>query len=128
MTWIIEHYRSILIISGLLTLSMLQFALAPVRAQRSTFGEALEGPLAAIIVRGWGLLIGLTGGMLVWAAFHPETRLMVVAVAVISKVFYIGSLLAQGRRFARGFSGGTIVIDLLMIALLVTGLVAGHQA
>jgi len=126
MSWIVEHYQIVLVISGLLTLSMLQFVIAPGRSMRSTYGEALDGPLADVIVRGWGLLIGLTGGMLIWAAFHPETRQLAVGVAVISKVFYLGSLVAKGGRFIKGFSGVTVLIDAVMIALLVTGLLAGH--
>jgi len=126
MNWIVEHYQSVLVVSGLLTLTMLQFVFAPTRSQRSTYGEALEGPLADVVVRGWGLLIGLTGGMLVWAAFHPETRPLAVGVAVISKVFYMGSLVAKGGRFLKGFSGVTVLIDAVMVALLVAGLMAGH--
>ena len=126
MAWIVENYRNILLVSGLLTLSLLQFAFAPGRAQRSTFGEALEGPLAEVIVRGWGVLIGLTGGMLVWAAFHPETRPMAVAVAVLGKAFFIGALLAQGRRFLKGFSGASILIDAVVIVLLAAGLLASR--
>ena len=128
MVWIGEHYAGILVISGLLTLSMLQFALAPGRAQRSTFGEALEGPLAEIVVRGWGLLIALTGGGLVWAAFHPETRMLAVTSALVSKAFFIGSLLAQGRRYLKGFARTAVVVDLVVIALLVAGLWASHQS
>ncbi len=126
MDWIVEHYQVVLVVSGLLTLTMLQFVLAPTRSQRSTYGEALEGPLADVVVRGWGLLISLTGGMLVWAAFHPETRPLAVGVAVISKVFYMGSLVAKGGRFLKGFAGVTVLFDAVMVALLVTGLMAGH--
>ncbi len=126
MNWIVEHYQSVLVVSGLLTLTMLQFVFAPTRSQRSTYGEALEGPLADVVVRGWGLLISLTGGMLVWAAFHPETRPLAVGVAVISKVFYMGSLVAKGGRFLKGFAGVTVLVDAVLVALLVTGLMAGH--
>ncbi|ACL93513.1 hypothetical protein [Caulobacter vibrioides] len=128
MIWVGEHYAGILVVSGLLTLTMLQFALAPSRSQHSTFGEALEGPLANVIVRGWGLLIALIGGGLIWAAFHPETRTLAVAFAVISKAFFIGSLIAQGRRYLKGFARIAILIDAVVIALLVTGLWAGHQS
>lgn len=126
MSWIVEHYQTVLVVSGLLTLTMLQFVFAPTRSQRSTYGEALEGPLADVVVRGWGLLISLTGGMLVWAAFHPETRQLAVGVAVISKVFYMGSLAAKGGRFLKGFSGVTVLVDAVLVAMLVTGLLAGH--
>ena len=126
MSWIVEHYKTVLVVSGLLTLTMLQFVFAPTRSQRSTYGEALEGPLADVVVRGWGLLISLTGGMLVWAAFHPETRQLAVGVAVISKVFYMGSLAAKGGRLLKGFSGVTVLVDAVLVAMLVTGLLAGH--
>ena len=121
MSWIVEHYQVVLVISGLLTLTMLQFVIAPGRSMRSTYGEALEGPLADVIVRGWGLLIGLTGGMLIWAAYHPETRDLAVGAAVISKVFYMGSLLAKGGRFIKGFAGVTVLIDVAMVLLLIAG-------
>lgn len=78
------------------------------------------------MVRGWGLLISLTGGMLVWAAFHPETRPLAVGVAVISKVFYMGSLVAKGGRFIKGFAGVTVLVDAVMIVLLVAGQMAGY--
>ena len=126
MSWIVEHYQMVLVVSGLLTLTMLQFVFAPTRSQRSTYGEALEGPLADVVVRGWGLLISLTGGMLVWAAFHPETRELAVGVAVISKAFYLGSLIAKGGRFIKGFAGVTVLVDAVMIVLLVAGQMAGH--
>lgn len=121
MAWLAGNFHIVLMVSGLLTLTMLQFVFMPGRAMGSTFGETLEGPLADVIVRGWGLLIGLTGGMLIWAAFHPETRDLAVAVAVISKVFYMGSLLAKGGRFLKGFSGVTVLIDAVMAALLIAG-------
>ena len=121
MAWLASNFHIVLMISGLLTLTMLQFVIAPGRSMRSTYGEALEGPLADVIVRGWGLLIGLTGGMLIWAAYHPETRDLAVGAAVISKVFYMGSLLAKGGRFIKGFAGITVLIDLVMVLLLVAG-------
>ena len=121
MAWLASNFHIVLMVSGLLTLTMLQFVIAPGRSMRSTFGEALEGPLADVIVRGWGLLIGLTGGMLVWAAFHPETRDLAVGAALISKVFYMGSLLAKGGRFIKGFAGLTVLIDLVMVVLLIAG-------
>jgi len=118
MAWIVDHIRIILTVSGLLTASMLQFTIAPRRAMRSTFGEVLDGPLADVVVRGWGLLIALTGGMLLWAAFHPETRTLAVGAALISKIFYMGQLVAHRDRFLKGFAGLTVIIDLVMAALL----------
>lgn len=128
MNWVVENIQSILLVSGLLTATMLQFMLMPGRAARSVFGQTIDGPMADVAVRGWGLLIALTGGMLVWAAFHPETRTMAIGVALISKVFYMGQLIAKRGRFLQGMAGMTVLLDLVMAALLATWMWAEHGA
>lgn len=35
---------------------------------RSTFGDELHGPVAEVVVRNWGVLIGLMGVMLTYGA------------------------------------------------------------
>jgi hypothetical protein len=107
---------------------MLQFTLMPGQAARSVFGETVDGAMADVAVRGWGLLIALTGGMLVWAAFHPETRTLAIGVALISKVFYMGQLIARRGRFLKGMAGMTVILDLIMAALLATWMWAEHGA
>ena len=128
MAWVVDHIQAILVVCGLLTASMLQFTLMPGRAGRSTFGETVSGALGDVAIRGWGLLIALTGGMLLWAAFHPETRTLAIGVALISKVFYMGQLLARRGRFLKGMAGATVLLDLVMAALLATWMWAEHGA
>ena len=123
MTWLIDNIHIVLIVSGLLTITMLQFAIAPTRALKSTYGEVLEGPLVDLVVRGWGFLIALVGAMLLWAAFHPETRTLVAGVAIASKLFYIGALLAHRKRFLKGFAAVTAGVDGGMVVLLAAWLV-----
>lgn len=118
MTWLNDHIHIVLIVGGLLTISMLQFAITPTRASKSTYGETLEGPLVDLMVRGWGFLIALIGAMMLWAALHPETRTLVVSVAIASKLFYIGALVAHRKRFLKGFAAVTAGVDLVMVALL----------
>jgi hypothetical protein len=126
MNSVVENIQAILVVCGLLTASMLQFTLMPGRAARSVFGETVDGPMADVAVRGWGLLIALTGGMLLWAAFHPETRTLAIGVALISKVFYMGQLIARRGRFLKGMAGMTVILDLIMAALLATWMWAEH--
>lgn len=128
MTWVVDNIQAILVVCGLLTVTMLQFVVMPGRAARSTYGEAVDGALGDVVIRGWGLLIALTGGMLVWAAFHPETRTLAIGVALISKVFYMGQLMAKRDRFLKGMAGMTVVLDLIMAALLATWMWAEHGA
>lgn len=128
MTWVVDNIQAILVVCGLVTASMLQFALMPSRAARSFFGETVDGPMADVAVRGWGLLIALTGGMMLWAAFHPETRTLAIGVTLISKVFYMGQLITRGGRFLKGMAGVSVVLDLFMAALLATWMWAEHGA
>jgi len=53
MNWIAANIRWIMFVSGVLTMTMLYSAIAPVAALTSTFGDALKGPLAEIVVRSW---------------------------------------------------------------------------
>lgn len=128
MTWVVDNIQAILVVCGLVTASMLQFALMPSRAARSFFGETVDGPMADVAVRGWGLLIALTGAMMLWAAFHPETRTLAIGVTLVSKVFYMGQLITRGGRFLKGMAGVSVVLDLIMAALLATWMWAERGA
>jgi|APLak6261689370_1056187.scaffolds.fasta_scaffold08038_1 hypothetical protein len=128
MTWVVDNIQAILVVCGLVTTSMLQFTLMPSRAARSFFGETVDGAMADVAVRGWGLLIALTGGMMLWAAFHPETRTLAIGVTLISKVFYMGQLITRGGRFLKGMAGVSILLDVIMAALLATWMWAEHGA
>ena len=83
-----------MIVSGVLTATMLYAALAPQSALSSTFGETLDGPLAEIVVRNWGALIALVGAMLLYGAFDPPSRPLVLVVAGLSKATFIAPVLA----------------------------------
>jgi hypothetical protein len=63
MAWIVRNIHLIMFVSGALTLTMVYAAVAPEAALRSTFGESLDGPVADVVVRNWGALIGLMGAM-----------------------------------------------------------------
>ena len=89
MLWIVARIKWIMIVSGVLTATMIYAAIAPEASLQSTFGETLDEPLARIIVRNWGVLIALVGGMLIYAAFRPALRPMVLTVAALSKLAFI---------------------------------------
>lgn len=90
---------------------------APQAALRSTFGESLEGPVAEIVVRNWGVLIGLMGGMLVYGAFNAAARPLVLTVAGLSKVAFIALILMTGRQFLSQQAGVAVVSDVIQVAL-----------
>ena len=124
MAWIVANIDTIMIISGLLTLTMLYAALAPQAALRATFGEAIEGPLAEIVVRNWGALVGLIGAMLIYGALADQHRSFVLVVAGASKLVFIALVLSQGARYLRRQAGVAVIVDAVMITLFAVYLTA----
>ncbi len=113
MEFVVTQFKWIMLIGGVVTLTMLQAAIAPRAALRSLLGDEPQGPLALLLARNWGVLIALTGAMLIWGAFHPEVRPLVLIVAGTSKLAFIGLVLSHApfRRKA--------VVPLLIDATLV---------
>jgi hypothetical protein len=122
MTWN-AAIKWIMLVSGVLTFTMIQAAVAPDAAMRNTFGETLDGALAGIVVRSWGVLIGLVGAMLIYGAFHPEVRGLVLVVAGVSKLAFIGLVLVHGQAYL-ATAGLSVGIDLLMVVLFVAYLLS----
>ena len=127
MMWIVGNIRWIMILAGVLTSTMFYAAIAPEAALQSTFGETLSGPLARIVVRNWGALIGLVGLMLIYGAVNPVVRPLVVIVAGASKVVFVALVLSNGARYLASQAGVAIVIDVAMIALFAWYLIGSRQ-
>jgi hypothetical protein len=127
MTLIVTHMKWIMLAAGALTCTMLYAAITPQAALRATFGETLEGPLAEIVVRNWGALIALVGAMLIYGAFNPPARPLVLTVAGLSKLVFIALVLAQGGRYLGHQAGIAIAVDSVMVLLFALYLVAARQ-
>jgi hypothetical protein len=124
MTWITTNIRWIMVVSGVLTMTMLYAVIAPTAALTSTFGDTLQGPLAEIVVRNWGAQIVLVAAMLLYGAYHPAVRPLVLTVAGLGKAIFIGLVLAYGRQYLAGQAGLVIAIDLVMVVLFAGCLVS----
>ncbi len=122
------NIKWIMLVSGALTCTMVYAAIAPREAMRSTFGETLDGPVADIVVRNWGVLITLVGSMLIYGAFNPQVRSMVLAVAGASKLVFIGLVLSHGGRFLGHQAGIAIAVDLVWVVLFAWYLLGARKA
>lgn len=120
MNFIITYMKWIMIVSGVLTCTMLYAAIAPQEALRSTFGASMEGPLAEIVVRNWGALIALVGAMLIYGAYHPPVRPLILTVAGLGKLIFISLVLTYGTQYLGHQVGLAIVIDFFMVVLFIT--------
>ena len=89
----------ILVLTGLATASALALFLSPVTMMRMLFGQAPSDALSILIVRHWGLLVGLVGTLLMYAAYHAEIRVPTLIVAIVEKVaFALGVFLSPFHR------------------------------
>jgi len=114
----------VMLASGLLTCTMFHALLAPDVALRSNFGQSIEGPVAEIVVRNWGALIGLMGVLLICGAFREQIRTVALLVAGTSKVIFIALVLSLGQPFLPFQVGVSIVVDTLMVVLFASYLIA----
>ena len=71
-------------------------------------------PMRSKAVRSWGALVDLVGAMLVYGAYHPAQRPLVLVVAGVSKLMFVGLVLAQGSRYL-GSAGPAIAMDALFV-------------
>jgi hypothetical protein len=127
MSWIVAKIKWLMLVSGALTCTMLYAAIAPDASLTSTFGETLDGPLAQIVVRNWGALIALVGGMLIYGAYHPASRPMALTVAALSKLTFIGLVLTHGRSYLGQQVGISIAVDSVMVLLFALYLVGARR-
>ena len=124
MDLIVDNIKWIMLVSGLLTLTMLRGVFSPMAQQRTLFGEALEGPVADVIVRSWAMLIATNAAFLIYGAYEPKHRGLILLLAGLGKLGFIVLVLAQGSRFLRHQAGLAVALDGLMVALFAAYLAA----
>lgn len=128
MKWVVTSMKGIMLVSGLLTCTMLYATIAPQAALQGTFGDTLQGPVAEIVVRNWGMLIGLMGAMLIYGAFHIAARPLILTVAGVSKVTFIVLILLLGRPFLSHQAGIAVVSDVIQVSLFLGYLLAAPRS
>ena len=106
---------------------MFYAAVAPEASLRSSFGQSIDGPVAQIVVRNWGILVGLMGLLLIYGAFNEQTRRVALVVAGSSKVAFIALVLSIGQQFLQFQVGVAIAIDAVMVTLFALYLVSTRQ-
>ena len=93
--------------------------LAPRYATNTMFGEALDGPLANLVVRNWGQMIFASGLLLIWAAYDPASRTPILLFSIFGKLTFIGLVVREGGRWAKKSAMVAAIGDLGLVALFV---------
>ncbi len=126
MQLIAKHIKWLMVVSGVLTCSMFYAAIAPQAALNNTFGDSLSGPVAEIVVRNWGALIGMVGVLLIYGAYVPAHRSLIVVIASLSKIAFIALVLNFGSQYLAK-AGVAIGFDALVVALFMAYLASVLQ-
>jgi hypothetical protein len=127
MNWFMAQFKWIMLISGILTSTMIYAVITPQAALTSTFGATLEGPLAEIIVRNWGALIGLIGIALIYGALTAAYRPFILVMAGVSKLIFITLVLTYGTAYLSQQAGFVIAIDAVMVGLYLIYLMGSQR-
>jgi hypothetical protein len=100
---LLDHFTAVLWVTGAVTvLPVLQF-LAPRRVLALVYRIEILDEAGVFFARHWGLLAASIGGLLMFAAAHPEVRPAVVTAALVEKAgIVIAFVLARRQPFARG--------------------------
>ena len=117
MSWLESKIKWIMLVGGVITMSTLYAFVAPAAALTSLFGESIEGPVANVVVRNWGFLIATVGALLIYGAFRPAARPVALVVAAVTKVVFIGLVLAGPRSFLQHQAGIGVVFDSVLVLI-----------
>lgn len=124
MKWIVAYIKWIMLVTGLLTASVFQYAVAPQSALTADFGHGVEGALAELLVRNWGVLVGVVGLMLIYGAVVPPARRLVLSVAALSKLAFVVLMLTVGSAYLAQRIRYAVVVDSLEVLIFVAYLLA----
>ncbi|HKA57652.1 MAG TPA: hypothetical protein VKD28_03490 [Gemmatimonadales bacterium] len=124
MKWIVAYIKWIMLVTGLLTASMIYYAISPQDSLAADFGHGLDDPLAILLVRNWGILVGLVGLMLIYGALIPPARRLVLSVAAVSKLAFVLLVLGAGSAYLAFRVRYAVIIDSVEVLLFAAYLLA----
>ena len=100
-----SNISTILLLTGLVTmLPLLQF-LFPAAFLKLLNKIEIRDEVGLFFARHWGMMAFVVGGLLVYAAGHPEVRLPIVSAALIEKAALVLVIaLNWNKPFGKGFA------------------------
>src|SRR5438552_3413405 len=100
---LVEHFTTVLWVTGALTATPLLQFFAPRLVMKLAYGIELSDEAGVMFARHWGLLAAAFGGLLMFAAVHPEARVPVVVAALAEKAGLVACIaLAFKQPYAKG--------------------------
>lgn len=115
---IVKHIKWLLLIPGIITCSMIYAAIDPQGALMQTFGASISGPIAEIVVRNWGILITMVGVLMIYGAYRPQYRDLIILIATLGKLAFVSLNLIYGQAYLAK-SSVAIIFDSFLIIVYV---------
>lgn len=112
-----RNIKWIMLVAGVFTFGLIYAFVAPWAALQTLFGASLAGPVANMVVRNWGALIALVGAMILYGAYRPAVRRFVLGTTAISKVFFVGLVIAGGSDFLGHLIAIAALVDIVVVVL-----------
>ena len=101
---ITQHISTILWITGIVTMLPILQLFFPAMFLKIFNQTEIRDDVGMMFARHWGALVFALGGLLVYAASHPELRGPVIAAALIEKAALVQLIISNLRRpFGKGF-------------------------
>jgi hypothetical protein len=117
--WIVAKIRWIMLVAGALTCSMFYAAVKPDEAVEFLFDRTVGSAFSQVLVADWAALVGLVGAMLVYGAFVPKVRMLVLTVAGAGKLAFLGLMIAHGREYLDEKVSIVLGLDAVMVTVFV---------
>lgn len=118
------HASLVLAVTGVLTLTAGAGVILPRLLFKTFFGLATADASAVVVARHWSLLIALVGALLLYAAYHPETRVPILVVAAAEKLA-LALLVFTGPLRKRTLTVAIVAADVVMALLYMLILARG---
>jgi len=114
-----ENFHWVLYVCGVLTATMFLQAISPVAVMERTYGSAPTDPNGLMLARHWGLMVGLSGLLLIGAGMFPEIRSAVLWFAIIGKGGYAYMILRRFEELQGKPAIMNAMVDVIMILLFI---------
>lgn len=109
---------TLLLVTGILTAGAGFGLIFPRQLLAMLLGDRTNETTTLLMARHWSLLVALVGGLLIYAAYHPEIRVPVMIVAAAEKLV-LGVLVIASPLRTRLVTLAVVAADAVMALLYV---------
>ena len=124
-----QSMTAFLIVGGLLTAVAVMYAVAPQMANNRSLKLSWNEQYV-ILVRHWGFMVFLVGGLLIWSIFDRSMLFPAMLFSAVEKAFMVGLFFGNLKKpWIKGFRSIAVIDSLMVIYSLLyfAVLIARHS-